>query len=90
MQSVNVVKRVAGKPGEQCGIVAFTSAREAPEALKRRLHGRSINVVTSGVAWTLVDMTGRGIEMLVRASVHYYNTEDEVERFCAAVAEGPE
>jgi selenocysteine lyase/cysteine desulfurase len=85
-----VTVRDLGKPGEQCGIVGFTSADEAPEALKRRLHGRGINVVTSGVPWTLLDMTGRGIDMLVRASVHYYNTEDEIERFCAAVAEGPE
>ena len=46
---------------------------------------RKINVTTSHREFARLDMEARGLESMVRASVHYYNTDDEVERFAAAV-----
>ena len=44
-----------------------------------------INCHTSSDS-TLLDAGARRLPDLVRASVHYYNTEEEVARFAAAVA----
>ena len=44
-----------------------------------------INCPTSSDS-TLLDAGARRLPDLVRASVHYYNTEEEVARFAAAVA----
>ncbi len=43
-------------------------------------------MTVSTVASTRLDMERRGLDSVVRASVHYYNTEEEVGRFCEAVA----
>jgi selenocysteine lyase/cysteine desulfurase len=71
---------------QQCGIVTFTAEGTDARAMRRALAAQSINVTTSSVASTRFDMEARGLGDLIRASVHYYNDESEVERFCAAVA----
>ena len=40
----------------------------------------------SAVTSTRFDMEARGLREVVRASVHYYNSDEEIARFCAAVA----
>ncbi|WP_437714194.1 aminotransferase class V-fold PLP-dependent enzyme [Sorangium sp. So ce448] len=73
--------------GEQrCGIVTFTRAGEDATAIKARLAAQAIHVSVSTAAGTLLDFEDRGIPDLVRASVHYYNDESEIDRFVAALA----
>ena len=67
------------------GIVTFQKADEAPEALKSRLRAAGINVSTSSKTSAQLDFTRRGLSQLVRASVHYFNTEDEIGAFCGAI-----
>jgi selenocysteine lyase/cysteine desulfurase len=88
-------ERLAALPGvtvrdvgaERCGIVTFTVARREPQAIKTALAAQAINVHTS--TGTCLDREARGLGDVVRASVHYYNSEDEVDRFCAALGALP-
>jgi len=73
------------KGAEQCGIVGFTVAGRDPNDIARVLAAKNINVSASSNQSTLLDMTARRLESLVRASVHYYNTDEEVDRFCAEI-----
>jgi selenocysteine lyase/cysteine desulfurase len=70
---------------ERCGIVTFTLDDVPANEVQRRLATQAINVTVSTIASTRFDMEARGLDAVVRASVHYYNDETEVERFCAAV-----
>jgi selenocysteine lyase/cysteine desulfurase len=69
----------------KCGIVTFRVVGEDPADTQRRLAERAINVSVSGRPFAQLDFAARGLDLLVRASVHYFNTEDEVDRFVAAV-----
>jgi selenocysteine lyase/cysteine desulfurase len=71
----------------RCGIVTFTVASRAADDIVAALHQRRINTVTSSPRSTLLDATARRLPPVVRASVHYYNSEEEVARFAAAIAE---
>jgi len=70
---------------EKCAIVTFTVQGRDPEEIKRSLLEKGINVTTPQIVAARLDMEARGLKSLVRASVHYYNTENEIERFCAAL-----
>jgi cysteine desulfurase / selenocysteine lyase len=70
----------------QCGIVTFTVEGIDPEEIQRKLAEQEINVSVTKRSSTLLDMEARKLVSMVRASVHYYNSEEEVERFCAAIA----
>lgn len=69
----------------QCGIVTFTIEGIDPEEIRQKLALQNINVSVTSRNSTLLDMTARGLTTMVRASVHYYNTEEELMRFSAAI-----
>jgi selenocysteine lyase/cysteine desulfurase len=69
---------------ERCGIVSFTVAGVAPPDVAAELARRGVHVIPSRRSSTLLDMDARGLDALVRASVHYYNTDEEMERAAAA------
>jgi cysteine desulfurase/selenocysteine lyase len=86
--------RLAQIPGVQvcdqgrtrCGIVSFVCQGMSPQVVKAALARQRINVSVSDAAWTRLDMDERGIPALIRASVHYYNTDEETDTFSAALA----
>ncbi len=67
------------------GIVTFSAAQADAATLRAQLRERHINVSVSTPASTRLDAQARALPDLVRASVHYYNTEGEVGRFAAAL-----
>jgi cysteine desulfurase / selenocysteine lyase len=77
---------VRDKGRRRCGIVTLTKEGRDPEEMARKLRSQGINSSASVAASTLFDMEARRISAVLRASVHYYNTDEEVERFCSAVA----
>jgi len=77
---------VHDRGAEKSGIVTFTVEGEAPTATHRRLRASKMNCSVSSARYARLDMDDRGLTELVRASVHYYNTEEEIARFCSLVA----
>jgi selenocysteine lyase/cysteine desulfurase len=72
---------------ERCGICTFTVDGWSAQAVMSALAEAHIQVTVSGRASTRLDMSRRDLDAVVRASVHYYNTEEELDRLCSAVGE---
>jgi cysteine desulfurase/selenocysteine lyase len=69
----------------RCGIVTFTCEGHPANEVMQYLQSNGIAVRITERSATRIDMEKRGLEEMVRASVHYYNTESEIERLCEAV-----
>jgi selenocysteine lyase/cysteine desulfurase len=82
------VKGVTVKdPGEhKCGIVTFFKEDEEASALVVRLRARQINISFTTPASARLDERFVDKQDFARASVHYFNSEIEIEHFCNAVS----
>jgi selenocysteine lyase/cysteine desulfurase len=77
--TVHDVGRVQG------GIVTFSLAGTPSADVAAALRGERVNVSVSPRAYSLVDFARRGLDDMVRASVHYYNDDDDLDRLVAVV-----
>jgi len=71
---------------ERCGIVTFNVEGTSAVDVQRRLAEMRINVTVSSEESSRLDLGERKIPQLVRASVHYYNSEDEINQLCDALS----
>ncbi len=74
---------------EQCGIVTFTVDGVDVYELAASLREQHINISVSTIDFARYDFEARHLTAVNRASVHYYNTEDELARLVDAVATAP-
>lgn len=72
----------------RCGLVTFTIEGVPSEVIRDRLATKRVNVSVSSASSTLLDMQDRGLETVIRASVHAYNTEAEIDRFVSLLTWG--
>jgi selenocysteine lyase/cysteine desulfurase len=90
-------ERLSGLPGvtvhdlgrRRCGIVTFTVEGHPPAEVAAYLRHNDVNVSVSQAASARFDLPSRGLEQLVRASVHYYNDDEELARLVDLIAALP-
>jgi len=69
----------------RCGIVTFTVDGVPAHTVQQRLAERGVNVSVSLVDYARLDLSDRDLPDLVRASLHYYNTDDEIDQLLNAL-----
>jgi cysteine desulfurase / selenocysteine lyase len=72
---------------ERCAIVTFDVAEVPADHVMETLRRRGINVSVSATSSAVIESLERGLPDLVRASPHYFNTSNELDRLVEAVAE---
>ena len=70
---------------DRCGIVTFTIDGVDVYELAARLRSEAINISVSTIDFARYDFEARGLDAVARASVHYYNTDDELTRLVDAL-----
>ena len=81
-----LVLRDLGADGERCAIVTFTIEGVDPFTIATALRARSVNIGVSTIDFARTDFERRGLDAVARASVHYYNTVDELDRLVDELA----
>jgi cysteine desulfurase/selenocysteine lyase len=64
---------------QNCGIVTFVVDDQCPYKIMQQLRDKGINISVSDPSSTLIDSTRRKLPPILRASVHYYNDEGEID-----------
>ena len=77
---------VLDQGGRRSGIVTFRKADEVAADLAARLRRERVNVSVTETSSARLDLGSRKIDELVRASVHYFNTEEEIGRVAELIA----
>ncbi len=77
--------RLHDQGARRCGIVTFTVDGHDATAVRDRLAAQGINTSVSTAGSAQFDLPARGLTEIVRASVHYYNTDDELDRLITAI-----
>ncbi|RSM63583.1 aminotransferase [Amycolatopsis sp. WAC 01376] len=70
--------RVHDQGTRQCGIVTFSVAKTPSQEVKKRLTAKKVNVSVVEATSAQFDFAARGLPSMVRSSVHYFNTEDDI------------
>jgi len=68
-----------------CAITTFTVDGVDAEQVRARLRADQVNVSVSTRVSAQLDLPHRGLDAVVRASVHYITTDDELDRFAHLV-----
>ena len=71
---------------QRCGIVTFTLEGEAAQQTSARLRRAGVMVSTTPLAYARIDFEQRKLDAVVRASLHCFNDESDLDRLVAAVS----
>ena len=77
--------RLRDQGHEPCAIVTFTVDGHHPGSIQRALRERAINVSTSSSNSARLDFPARGLDQVVRSSVHYFNDDADVDALIDAI-----
>jgi cysteine desulfurase/selenocysteine lyase len=67
---------------QKCGIVTFSVNGVDSAVVKSELAAKQINVSVGKAISTLIYMNKNQLSSVLRASLHYYNTEQEIKTMC--------
>ena len=70
------------------GIVTFSVDGQDAAAVQKRLRQHQVNTSVARLQTNLLDFSKRRLSDVNRASVHYYNTEAEIDTFCRMLSAG--
>jgi cysteine desulfurase/selenocysteine lyase len=76
---------VADQGIERCGIVTFSASQKPTETLQQQLANRNINTSIVPFSANPISSQQRRHPVLLRASLHYYNTSHEIDGFVTAL-----